>query len=155
MKVIFLDFDGVLNDCYTLDRVEHPNRPGVKLRSIEAKRVAAVDKVAQLTGAKIVLSTSWRVFGERYCTELLRSKGLTAEVVGSTNLRFSADRNREIHEYVADHMNEIETFVILDDDYTDFGDDIHIRSSEFQGFGMEDVDRAVKILNRRVTKVKR
>lgn len=67
MKVIFLDFDGVLNtDAY----VRRQGRCGVIL---DPEKLMLLGRIVRKTDAKIVLSTSWRehwspVPGESDCT---------------------------------------------------------------------------------------
>lgn len=52
MDVIFLDFDGVLND-----RSFRVTRSGI----IDEKHMTFFHRIVEATGARIVLSTSWHV----------------------------------------------------------------------------------------------
>ena len=58
MKIIFLDIDGVLNSS------EYRKRMGRKYYSeiIDRSKMPLLKKIVEATGAKIVLSTSWRKF---------------------------------------------------------------------------------------------
>lgn len=55
MRVIFLDFDGVLNSA-VYDRT----RDLTKNTSIDETRLPLLKQIVDRTNAKIVLSTSWR-----------------------------------------------------------------------------------------------
>lgn len=54
MKVIFLDIDGVLNDDYTTDSSPEG------FTGIDDGMVENLERIVRKTGAKIVLSSSWR-----------------------------------------------------------------------------------------------
>lgn len=59
MKVIFLDVDGVLNSN---DYIEYTSKNNVKgiLEEIDPKKIDMLKQVLNITGAKIVVSSSWR-----------------------------------------------------------------------------------------------
>src|SRR5689334_1687229 len=79
MKVIFLDFDGVLNSLAFLRKEPGP------LDRLDPAAVARLSALAQRSGAKVVISSSWRL--QRSLDDLrhlLRSLGFAGEVVGRT-----------------------------------------------------------------------
>ena len=112
MKAIFLDIDGVLN-LYCESRDEygccfHPHLVE-NLRSL-------VDR----TGAKIVISSTWRFSGLAIMKEMWEKRNLPGEVVGitpnfMTHYGTTLCRGKEIAAYLEEHP-EIESYVILDDD---------------------------------------
>lgn len=57
MKVIFLDIDGVLNSDEYIDRAK--NVQGIE-RHIDIDKVKLLKKAIDETGAKTVLTSSWR-----------------------------------------------------------------------------------------------
>ena len=57
MKVIFLDIDGVLNSDEYIDRAK--NSQGIE-RHIDIDKVKLLKKAIDETGAKTVLTSSWR-----------------------------------------------------------------------------------------------
>lgn len=74
MKILFLDIDGVLNT--------DSDPPG---DYIDPAKVALVDEVCRRTGARVVISSEWRIYpGMHYTAERLRDAGLTAEILGAT-----------------------------------------------------------------------
>ncbi len=55
MKIIFLDFDGVLNS-----KQYHSERDIQKCEFLDISRLNLIKKIVDATGAEIVLSTSWK-----------------------------------------------------------------------------------------------
>lgn len=132
MKIIFLDFDGVLNDTKCITRV--PTMLGRKWGhdSIRTYLVRDLNEIIRQTGAKVVVSSSWRqVFDASELQQILCEAGFEGEVIDTTpvmceNNRFSDegrfyDRADEIRAwlYLRDNdggRNEpIDGFVVLDD----------------------------------------
>lgn len=63
MKIIFLDIDGVLNTTETfIKRRKNYERTGVFTLEIDEFRLEYLKKIIDITGAKIVLSSTWRHF---------------------------------------------------------------------------------------------
>ncbi|MBQ8448579.1 MAG: hypothetical protein IJX27_06590 [Clostridia bacterium] len=153
MKIIFLDIDGVLN-C---DRFIIKNKcRGI---GIDPERVALLAEIVRASGAKIVLTTSWRSHWSenpeecdamgREINEAFAAQGLT---VYSKTPRISYVREEEILAWL-DENPEATRFVIIDDMYLQHEhlDAYIIRTIPFRG-GLceEDVMEAIKILNGRV-----
>ena len=111
MKVIFLDFDGVLNcmDCDEEIGGTFFSNP------IVPKHVAPLNKIIELTGAKVILSTSHRRIRSLDANiALLEKGGFKGEVVGQTPiLKKCESRHEEIEAWLKE--NPVEGFVILDD----------------------------------------
>ncbi len=123
MKIIFLDIDGVLNTISNWG-----SRPIEKRFSPECvpECVAALNKITEHTGAKIVISSSWKnIMGYQELSDLLHSVGIKGEIVGKTPLvKLSGgprgeEIERSLHEYKKSEF-DVSSFVILDDN-TDMG----------------------------------
>ena len=65
MKIIFLDVDGVLNTSETFRRrrIEYEKTKKWNVE-IDLDRVARLKYIINMTGAKVVLSSSWRLMGK-------------------------------------------------------------------------------------------
>ena len=156
MKVIFLDFDGVittLKSKYKLD----------------PDKMALIGRILDATGAKIVISSSWR----RYSLEdTIKDITDTSKhnvgdnpfpypdaVVGVTERMYSFSypnndrhfclpRGVEIQHYIDTHK-EVEQYVILDDDCDMLlcQADNFIRTDTYEGISELDVEKAIVILN--------
>ena len=147
MKFVFLDIDGVLNaesDILWPDGSSKKTGPRCRSRSgysytgIAQRRVARLKKIIEATGAKIVLTSSWKAYyllymkGEdddhigKYLVNALARKRLW---VFDTTSRFemsgSIKRGRAVVAYLKDwtrrHPDDpIEGFAILDDEEFDY-----------------------------------
>jgi hypothetical protein len=85
MKVVFLDFDGVLNSHRFMLEERLQGRTGVA--GLDPKAIAHVNHICGRTDAVIVVSSSWRyghTLGE--LKDLLRAAGCTAVVRDATPL---------------------------------------------------------------------
>ena len=151
MKVIFCDVDGVLNNESTSELT--PNG----YRGVSDKLIRNLRKIVDETGAKIVLSSDWRLLKDTpvngkdydYLVESLD------KVSGLTLFDHTADiswsqRGAEIRKYLKDHPS-ITDFAVLDDilflGFTDEDLIEHIVLTDAEeGLSDEDVLRAVKIL---------
>lgn len=150
MKVIFLDFDGVLNHDgpdpdNRMRRSHSENNPSLALF---AEKVALVERIYQQTGASIVLSTAWRlVFSQPIIKGWLAEKGLTAPVVGITPAKFSSYRANEIRWYLRDNP-DVSRYVILDDmDLRNGRFDLFIWCDPMEGLTEEQAEEAIAYLN--------
>ena len=121
MRLIFLDIDGVLN-C----QIFYDKRIGNSYidRHICRERVSWLNDLCKETGAKIVISSTWRLGrSQQEMQDILKEMGGTFEVVGCTpNLRHEACvRGNEILQYIKEHEElgpyyDYHDYVIIDDD---------------------------------------
>lgn len=167
-KVIFLDVDGELT---------YSNYQNTKTANIDIEKVKLLKEICDRTGAKVVISSSWRGNGHRtphiyyVLLDILQSNEI--EVIGNTphitlefdetvksvvlnqmhrfKLKYGTGRAAEIQKYIQD--NNVDKFVILDDedfDWADYGFDKYwVQPTWFDDGGLQrvDVEQAVKILN--------
>jgi hypothetical protein len=80
---IFLDFDGVVSR-------NHPTASGPERLIPHA--VARLDRLVSLTGARVVVSSTWREMGPHTLTGWLRGAGYRGELHGVTALSNGRDR---------------------------------------------------------------
>lgn len=152
MKVIFLDIDGVLNSRAYIQQVgdlfDDPKH------QIDPLAVTRLNFLTKTTGAKIVVSSTWRLAfykepnGLVLLQECMSGYGITGEVIGMTgNDAWGTDRRgQEIQDYLWNHP-EIEKFVIIDDD-SDMGNLLPylIQTTFDEGLQNDHVDQAVAVL---------
>jgi hypothetical protein len=117
MKLIFLDFDGVVNTRLYDSKKDkigyfHPEDEAVNNKNA----IGFLNLLVKETGAKVVVSSTWRR-GETVETlsEWLCNSGFEGEVIGKTPRMDSYCRGAEIEEYLL-RLNDVESYVILDDD---------------------------------------
>lgn len=128
MRVLFLDFDGVLNSASTWrsrpDGWEgqwEGNReiPLSMLRiHLDPEKVRILNGVLSDTGSVVVLSTSWRNWPEQdYVREKLNESGFSGTIVGATPGWLGPGKRRgdEIQAWLDQNQGEVESFAVLDD----------------------------------------
>lgn len=161
MKVIFLDIDGVLNsktDFLEAAHYGHPHNSGNII--ISPGKLYLLESIIVRTGAKIVVSSSWRnTFKLSEIHEMFNSRGFTLPrtvIIGKTpNLRHGISsgpeyfRSKEIKEWLDGHIN-VDSYVILDDIPDRWFDttlhDNLITTNEYDGLNFIQANQAVHIL---------
>lgn len=125
MKIIFLDFDGVLNcQQYLLDIYNKTGKAvgTTMLESvIDSKAVEILNEIIRQTGAKVCVSSTWRKDHTiQRLQEILNKNGFIGEVVGKTGSCATGHRGTEIKEWLDDEGSckeyKTNSFVIIDDD---------------------------------------
>ena len=126
MKVLFLDLDGVVNshDWFRRRMVEQPTGNYWE-RQIDPHAVSLLNEIIEATGAKVVVSSTWR---KNHTLQELRaglsSRDFRGEIIAVTGEDLSAIRGREIQKWLDDYKNwggyrpldVVERFAIVDDD---------------------------------------
>jgi hypothetical protein len=132
MKIIFLDIDGVLITGHSLSL-----NGKVRFDTPDPECVARLNKVTDATGAKLVLSSSWRIGRTLLeCRELLTGWGVTAPLIARTQSpSFAMNRGVEIQAFLDEYTKhrDVSSFVIIDDD-RDMGSKLmpHLLQCEFR-----------------------
>jgi hypothetical protein len=147
MRAIFLDVDGVLNHDTSMELTkDYWTKP-------EPYLIEKLKQIVDATGAKIVLSSDWRFDrnddeeDNHYLTLVRMLREYNMDIWDFTPYLGSVKRGIEISQYVAEHENEIESFVILDDrcDMEPVKDKL-VRADPSVGLTNEDVLEAIDIL---------
>jgi HAD domain in Swiss Army Knife RNA repair proteins len=128
IKIIFLDFDGVLNHqaFYIKRHGEGKSNENHPYSEFCPEAVENLNSLIEQTGAKLVISSTWR-HGKtvEYLEELLKKVGFKGVVVGKTPVMRNASvfRGNEIHKWMSENkeligkeVHEYRNYVILDDD---------------------------------------
>lgn len=178
VHVIFLDIDGVLNSEAHLRRLDDQHRQRGHTDSVRPKHettcecyrlecqidrdaVVRLNRLVAETGAKIVISSSWRkLIDPPELCRVLVNHGLVAEIIGETPNGCSDPgmfaafgsidrifRGHEIDLWLKRHP-EVEHFVILDD-----GSDMEMHKNRLvqtdceEGLLDEHVDLAIRVMS--------
>ena len=158
MKIIFLDVDGVLNNTSTQETFE-------EYYFVEDEKIELLRQLVVRTGAKIVLSSTWRegwYAKERisnpspsYLSAIRLFEALKQKLseYGLELLSYTEDfgtRGEEIDLWLKNWNGEpIESFVILDDMYPEelqLHQEKLVQTVESFGLTQEDVEKAVTML---------
>lgn len=163
MRVIFLDIDGVLNSKEFFKN----RQPTQGLNEIDEEKVKLLQQIVQATNAKIVLTSTWRIYDKadkvyQHLVDVLAKYDLS---IFDCTSWINENRPHEIAvwlsmwnalRYVHEH---IFGFVSLDDDFTDkqyarYGIQHHLIKTTFYGkhggLQPEHVKKAIDILNSEV-----
>ena len=145
MKYLFLDIDGVMNSA--------ADRFSVKL--INDKPFKLLKKIIDDTGAKIILSSSWRRGYEHGTCDLLKQRlaeyGLSIEDTTPIN---NNRRGEQIREWLMthDYDENVDTFAILDDEDFDIlalYPEQMVKTDEMVGLQEYQVWKCINRLNRK------
>ena len=157
MKVIFLDFDGVIT---TKD----------SKWKLCPEKMALLGEIISATDAKIVISSSWRrtsleetiahitnpdnpFVGKNPFPYADRIVGITHRMFGfihpHKDRHCKIPRGVEINAWLFEHAMKVDSYVILDDedDMLYIQRDRFIQTDALNGLSREDVSRAIDILN--------
>lgn len=106
MKALFLDVDGVLNSATFF--AENPPMP---VTSVDPRAIRRIRRVAEATGALVVLSSSWRK--QPNLVDTLRTAGVPIHDITPTLTGLA--RCDEILAWLDEHP-EVTSYAIIDDD---------------------------------------
>lgn len=123
MRVIFLDIDGVLNSKEFFQN----RQPTQELNEIDEEKVKLLQQIVQATNAKIVLTSTWRIYDKtdkvyQHLVGVLAKYDLS---IFDCTPWINEDRPHEIAVWLSmwnalrDVHEHIFGFVSLDDDFTD------------------------------------
>lgn len=162
MKLIFLDVDGVLNRVSTSERFEG-------CIFVEEQKVPYLKELVDVTGAQIVLTSTWR--RGWYCLE----NGMDQTASDTEDIRFFkalqnklreygiellgytddfGPRGKEIEKWLSEWNGEaVESFVILDDmearELQPYADRL-IQTYFYEGLTLEHVHKAIGMLGEKI-----
>lgn len=155
MKIIFLDVDGVLNCKSTKERFN-------EYIGVEQSKISLLKEIVEATGAKIVLSSTWRLnmlwykqgisvkLDEyNYLVNELAKQGLT--IFDITPSHKDSWRGREIQEWLDTTTEKIDGYVVIDDDTYDIAKEHRghlLMTSWKHGLKPNAVKIAIDILNK-------
>ena len=152
MKVVFLDFDGVLNSTGYTRTIDPDKFGGLSIEwwaeGLDPEAVARLNTLLERTGAKVVISSSWRINSPLTALQvLLRMRGFEGTSISKTELLSGAERCEEIQEWLDRHP-EVTSYVILDDN-TDAEIEGHFIHTDMRvGLTDADVEEAIEILGK-------
>ena len=148
MKVIFLDFDGVI----TIPPKWY----------LKADKIKWIKRIVDETAAKIVVSSSWRmqtveetrksmIYKEKRCPRNKMLYWLMDNLYDVTPwVGLGNGRGGEIQQYLNDHP-EIDNYVIIDDDGDMWDSQLYhfVQTNYEDGITETETIRAIKVLNRK------
>lgn len=139
MRVIFLDFDGVVVPWKSRDKKMRPAVPS-------AESVEALNLIVTATQSKVVVTSAWRQTSSlEALSRCLTSWGVRCHTIAKTQ-SFS-NRGSEILAWLAENP-QAQSFLVMDDEEVDLGQlQGHLLKTEsLVGLTLEHVGLAIKLL---------
>lgn len=162
-KVIFLDFDGVMNtERYIAER----RRNGLPVSDrygylFDPEAVDNLRRIINATGAAVIISSSWRLEGEERMEAMWHERTLPGQLIGvtgqspHTNFPVAVGRKagvakgEEIRSWLKEHAPQPCCYVIFDDEADIRSEQLphFIHTDPRIGITRADAERAIRILN--------
>lgn len=164
-KVLFLDFDGVLNTEYYQRLLCYEGRAWQDKHGafFDPEAVGQLKRIVEATHADIVIESSWKYLGLEAMREMWAARRLPGEVVDITPssvsdgwlLSASADdmsehcKGAEIASWLFDHADDDTRYVILDDEYVILDSQLprFVMTNPYDGITEDIADRTIALLN--------
>ena len=160
-KIIFLDFDGVLNTCWW-ERKIPVDKYGY---AFDPHAVANLAKIIDETGADIVISSSWKFMGLSQMQDMWEERNLPGKIIDITpntvsdeallyadleHMELTPIRGCEIKEWLDTKGKKVSHYAILDD-MDNFLTEQHphfVQTNPEIGITEEDAEEVITILNK-------
>lgn len=159
MKVLFLDFDGVINNANTFEKkrgMKFANRLDYRRADLEPELIARIKKVIEQTGAKIVVSSSWRNgWSLNELNDLFKPFEIsfvgvtpTLDVMDQKGLLWlPMSRGAEIERWLAEHLEVTKYAVIDDSSDAKYGhEDRFVQTNFISGIQEKHVQKLIDLL---------
>ena len=166
-KIIFLDFDGVLNTEHNQNMLMYHGKPWKDKHGafFDLEAVTELKRIVEETRADIVIESSWKYLGLEAMRQMWADRNMPGNVIDVTPLSVSDNwllnanldemalytywKGVEIASWIAGHLHEDSRYVIIDDEYViqDLQLPHFIQANPYDGITPELADRAIKILN--------
>ncbi len=156
MKVIFLDIDGVLVTRNSI-KYQYLNFPDDTSIQFGKKAIKNLNKLIRLTKAKIVISSTWRLFHSlEKLQNIFEEQNIKGKIISTTSVEKATieediPRGQKITDWLEQHP-EVKQYVIIDDDVQADCIQFHpyncVETSYKRGFAPEErFNEALAILN--------
>ena len=147
MKIIFLDIDGVFVTRKSLNISDSArDKYGHLFDPVTVKRF---DRIIRKTGAKIVISSAWRMSGLQVMQQMWKDRNLPGDVIDITSNIGMGQRGPQIAHWLDGNFT-VDNYILIDDSAGGLDDDQLLRlvRTTFDD-GLQDIhaDMAIKLLN--------
>ena len=168
-KIIFLDFDGVLNTEHYQNYLMYQRLPWQDKHGafFDPEAVRQLKRIVDITKADIVIESSWKYLGLAAMQEMWKERDLPGKVIGITDsavsdkwlLNANLDdidpamghcKGIEIASWLADNTRNGVNYVIIDDEYVCLESQVcyFVLTNPHDGITEDIADRVIAILNR-------
>ena len=167
-KIIFLDFDGVLNTEHYQSLLQYQGKPWQDEYGafFDPNAVKQLKRIIDATGADIVVESSWKYLGLDAMKELWKVRSLPGRVIDITPSSISDEylsnvdldnldasmlhcKGLEIASWLSKYETQDIRYVIIDDEYVILDSQLShfILTNPYEGITEEQANKIISILN--------
>ena len=163
-KILFLDFDGVLNTNHYQSLLQYKGKPWQDEYGafFDPNAVKQLKRIIDATCADIVIESSWKYLGLDAMKELWKVRNLPGRVVDITPSSVSDEyllknldttmfhcKGMEIASWLSEQANQDIRYAIIDDEYVILDSQLphFILTNPYEGITEEQANKAISILN--------
>ena len=150
-KIIFLDFDGVLNTEHYQGLLQYQGEPWQNEYGalFDPNAVKQLKRIIDATDADIVVESSWKYLGLDAMKELWKVRNLPGKIIDITPSLVGESKGVEIASWLSEHGKQDTRYVIIDDEYVILDSQLShfILTNPYEGITEEQANRAISMLN--------
>ena len=150
-KIIFLDFDGVLNTEHYQGLLQYQGKPWQDEYGefFDPKAVKQLKRIIDATDADIVVESSWKYLGLDAMKELWEVRNLPGTIIDITPSLLGKNKGVEIASWLSKYAKQDIRYVIIDDEYVILDSQLShfILTNPYEGITEEQANRAISMLN--------
>ena len=150
-KIIFLDFDGVLNTEHYQGLLQYQGKSWQDEYGafFDPNAVKQLKRIIDATGADIVVESSWKYLGLDAMKELWEVRNLPGTIIDITPSLLGKNKGVEIASWLSKYAKQDLRYVIIDDEYVILDSQLphFILTNPYEGITEEQANRAISMLN--------
>ena len=150
-KILFLDFDGVLNTEHYQSLLQYQGKPWQDEYGafFDPKAVKQLKRIIDATDADIVVESSWKYLGLDAMKELWKVRNLPGTIIDITPSLLGKNKGVEIASWLSKYAKQDIRYVIIDDEYVILDSQLphFILTNPYEGITEEQANRAISMLN--------
>ena len=118
-KILFLDFDGVLNTEHYQGLLQYQGKPWQDEHGafFDPNAVKQLKRIIDATDADIVVESSWKYLGLDAMKELWEVRNLLGTIIDITPSLLGKNKGVEIASWLSKYAKQDIRYVIIDDEY--------------------------------------
>ena len=150
-KILFLDFDGVLNTEHYQGLLQYQGKLWQDEYGafFDPKAVKQLKRIIDATDADIVVESSWKYLGLDAMKELWEVRNLPGTIIDITPSLLGKNKGVEIASWLSKYAKQDLRYVIIDDEYVILDSQVvhFILTNSYEGITEEQANRAISMLN--------
>ena len=153
MKILFLDFDGVLNPLDNMysnyylwkKNPDHKSKDGYG-DLFDQRCVNWLEYIILKTNCKLVISSTWRMSGLNVMRRMWEDRNIKGEIYSITSQLPGAIRGSEIAKWLKENKY-VQSYYIVDDNNDMWEDQLLVQTDPVYGLDRSSAIKIINILN--------